>query len=77
MVGVHADPPDDFAVVLLATLAAGDTLLVTDRGVMGDGALGSSAEGVRAHTAAADEVPGTVLRLSNFSSSLRIGRAHV
>ena len=68
IVALHADAPDDVVLLLLGTLAAGRTLYLTDCGVEAGGALRSS-EGVRAHEAAADEPPGTLLTLRNFTEA--------
>ena len=69
VVGLHADTPDDVAVLLLAPLAAGRTLYLTDAGVHADGSLRLS-EGVRAHVALSTEPAGALLSLSDFDTAV-------
>mmetsp|Transcript_58543 Transcript_58543/g.116257 ORF Transcript_58543/g.116257 Transcript_58543/m.116257 type:complete len:376 (-) Transcript_58543:219-1346(-) len=67
VIALHADNPDDAAVVLLTSLAAGRQIMLTDSGARADGTL-RDGEGILSHTAVSDEVAGTVLRLENFSA---------
>merc|ERR1719203_559678 len=67
VVGFSAHP-DDFAVVVLATVGAGTKIFMTDRGVYGDGSL-RRGEGVLSFTAPRQLEMGTVLRMADFSTS--------
>lgn len=66
VVGLSADGPDDFGVLLLADFKAGTKLYVTDDGIEADGALRRN-EGIKSHTFAADVPKGTLLKLTDFA----------
>lgn len=68
VVGFNAENPDDILVVLLADLSADEKLFVTDKGVLDTGAL-RGYEGVLSYTSASVTAAGTVLSLSDFSTS--------
>ena len=65
-IGVQMDTPDDFAMLLLDSMASGETIFVTENGVLSDGTT-RSGEGTRWYTASATVAAGTVLTLSDFS----------
>merc|ERR1712072_1127233 len=68
VVGYQADNPDDFGVLLLEPISAGQKIFATDNGVNSDGSL-RSGEGIRSFTAADAVSAGTVLRSEDFSAA--------
>ena len=76
---IHPEPPDDFAVVLLAPLYPGEQISATDDGWRTDVSPHafdgrSSYNPHVVHTAAAQEQAGTVLTAADFSASLDLSR---
>ena len=68
VVGMFADSPDDFGILLLAPLPAGQTLKVTDNGFKADGTFHVN-EGTVSYTHTAGIAAGTVLRMIEFTPS--------
>ena len=67
-IGMNMGTPDDFAVLLLDSMASGETLFVTENGVLSDGTtLRGTGEGTKYYTASGTVAAGTVLTLADFA----------
>eukprot|EP00928_Gymnodinium_smaydae_P090848 TRINITY_DN74560_c0_g1_i1.p1 TRINITY_DN74560_c0_g1~~TRINITY_DN74560_c0_g1_i1.p1 ORF type:complete len:738 (+),score=56.06 TRINITY_DN74560_c0_g1_i1:3-2216(+) len=67
IIGMHADNPDDFGILMLADIRAGEKIFATDNGILGDGSLRRT-EGIISYTPASVLPAGTVLTQANFST---------